>query len=153
MYSTITDILKDLDKSILIQLIDDENRGSDLIDLDDENDVATARAIEQINAADDEIDTYLRSRYELPIIVAIPRRLVQISKDISIYNLYKRRHKTDMPEDIVAFYKDRIKELQSVQKGTIDLGVPEAPQNMADEMKTNKTADDKVFTDDVLDKY
>jgi len=153
MYCEINDITKDLNKTILFELINDENRDTDLIDLDDENDVATARAIEQITAADVEIDTYLRSRYDLPITGTIPERLKQISKDISIYNLYKRRHKTDMPEDIVGFYKDRIKDLKEIQKGSIDIGVPEAPQNMADEIKVNKTSEDKVFSDDLLDQY
>ena len=152
MYCEIPDITKDLDESILIDLINDENRETSEIDLTNSEDVATARAIEQIVAADTEIDTYLRARYSLPL-SSTPDRLKQISKDITIYNLYKRRHTLDMPESIVELYKMRIKELRDIQKGIVDLGVENEPQLQSDEVKTNKDSDDKLFTDDVLDNY
>lgn len=151
-YCTINDITKDLSKEILIELTNDDNKDTDFVDFEDANDQVVINANEQINAADDEIDSYIRARYTLPI-VNIPERLKQISKDISIYNLYKRRHRQDMPEGIVNIYKDRIKELLNIQAGKIDIGVPEAPQNMAGEIKVNKTASDKIFTDDVLSQY
>ncbi len=140
--------MKDLDKSQLVELSDDENRGESAIDFSDANDAATARVLEQIESASEEIDGYLRSAYSLPF-ADVPERIKQICKDIAIYNLYKRRQRTDMPESLTSIYKARIAELKDIQKGVISLGV-ESSETDVSEFHTNKTADDKIFTKDVL---
>lgn len=143
--------MKDLDESQLVELSDDENRGESTIDFSDETDPATVRVLEQIDSASEEIDGYLRSAYSLPF-TEVPERVKQICKDISIYNLYKRRQRTDMPESLTSIYKARITELKDIQKGIISLGI-ESTQTDTSEFHTNKTEDDKVFTKDVLGKF
>ncbi len=143
--------MKDLDKSQLVELSDDENRGESAVDFSDANDAATARVLEQIEAASEEIDGYLRSAYSLPF-TEVPERIKQICKDIAIYNLYKRRQRTDMPESLTSIYKARIAELKDIQKGVISLGV-ESSQTDSSEFHINKTGADKIFTKDVLGKF
>ncbi len=150
MYSTIQDILKDLDESEVLLLINDGNGDVDEIDLTDSQDTASLRVIEQIKAADDEIDSYLRSRYPKPF-TEVPERIRQISKDIAIYNLYKRRHRLDMPESIVAIYKSRIADLEKIQKGVINPIIE--PDQPGIQGKVNKTESDKIFSSTLLNKF
>jgi phage gp36-like protein len=153
MYSSIDDLLKDMNKSELLDLVNDETRAYADIDLTDEADACAVRITEQISAADSEIDGYIGSRYTLPI-VTVPERLMQISKDIAIYNCYKRRHRQDMSDSVVSIYKMRIDELKGIQKGTVSLDVPEQPQASAEGgIKTNKTASSKFFNDDLMAGY
>lgn len=152
MYSTIPDLLKDVSKNELVDLVNDENRDYSLVDLNVPEDFCTARILEQISSADAEIDGYIGSRYKLPL-STIPSRLVQISKDIAIYNSYKRRHRLDMPDSIVSIYKMRIDELKGIQKGTVSLDVPEQPQSMASEIKVNKKAEDRIFNKDLMSRF
>lgn len=150
MYCTIDNILKDIQEDELIRLADDENRAH-LVDLTNTADPATARILEQIEAADDEIDGYLRSSYNLPF-TSVPERIKQISKDISIYNLYKRRFRLEMPETLTAIYNKRLQELKDIQRGVIKLDVEvDEGTPQPSEIKVNKTADDKVFNN--LDKF
>lgn len=149
MYCEITDIIEDLNADEVVRLVDDESR-LELVDLTDVGDVATKRVLAQINAADDEIDGYLRSAYTLPFDI-VPDRIRQISKDISIYNLYKRRFRLEMPETLVSIYKERIAELTKIQKGTIKLDITIDAATSPSEFKVNKTSDNKIFNN--LDQF
>ncbi len=152
MYCSINDILKDIDEAELIRLADDENRG-EAVDLSDANEPAVIRINEQINAADDEIDGYLRAAYSLPF-DKTPERIKQISKDISIYNLYKRRYRMDMPESVNQIYKQRLDELKAIGSGKILLDITQTEANeQPSQFHSNKTDADKIFTKDLLGKF
>jgi phage gp36-like protein len=111
------------------------------------------RILEQIKAADDEIDGYLRSRYNLPL-TTTPARIKQISKDLSIYNIYKRRHRADMPDSLISLYKSTIGELEQIRKGYISLEITDTPGIVeAADILTNKKANDKIFTRDYLNSF
>lgn len=153
MYCSITDILQDITRSELINLVNDENLAVSDVDLTEEEDAASVRIIEQINSADDEINSYLRSRYTSLPLAPVPARVVQISKSIAIYNLYKRRLRLNMPESIVTEYHDRIKELEKIQKGVINLDVTEVEAVSDSEFSVNKITDDRLFGKETLEQY
>jgi phage gp36-like protein len=108
-YSTQADELKQISEAELIQLTDDAGAGV----INDEIDVKAG------SDADEEIDSYLRKRYSLPL-DPIPSRLNKLSVDIRIYNLYGRRQRT--PEDVRTRYKDAISFLKDVADGKASLG-------------------------------
>ena len=150
-YSTITDILFDLPKNEVINLTNDEKRTADQINFDAQDDDCVKRVNKAIEDADGEIDNYLRSRYSLPLAAPVPKTLTKISKDITIYNLFCRRYKIDIPFREV--YLSRIKELILIQKGDINLDIAETTEDNAGVYVTNKTSDDRVFSKTILDQY
>lgn len=151
MYCSIEDISKDLSLDVIIRLVNDENLSPDTIDLTDEDSPPVLRITEQIKAASTEIDGYIRSRYTVPML-PIPDRVKHICKDISIYNLYKRRFRLEMPESLVSIYKQRTSELEKIQKGIINLDVQEPPSGSG-QFVINKTSNDRVFGKDVLNGF
>lgn len=135
-YCTIEDIEKHVSTSTLIQLTSDYEQ--------DEIDRVVAE--EAIIYSSTLIDGYLRGRYNLPLDTRFPLlRIVAI--DLSIYRLYSRRMRDDMPEVIEANYKNAIKILQDIQKGTISLET-DTDTNLSlasGDYKTNKSYWDRIF--------
>ncbi len=152
MYCTIEDLLKDIDKNLLIDLVNDENRLYLNINLTNADDDCAVRINEQIAAASIEIDGYIANRYVIPF-DEVPDRLKQMAKDITIYNCYKRRHRLDMPDSIISIYKMRVDELKGMQKGTVSLGMPGKDEGMSAEVKVNKKPEDREFGKDLLSGY
>jgi phage gp36-like protein len=152
MYCLVEDILKSIDRAVILQLLDDENRGIDSVNLNDTSDPASIRLSEQIQKAQDEIDSYLYSRYILPF-EEVPQIVKQIAVDLSIYNCYKRRHYESMPETVDDIYKGKVKLLESIQKGTIFLGVETTTGANSQKVIMNKTTNDRIFHKDLLDRY
>ncbi len=150
LYATISDILSDIDSELLIQLVNDENT---TVDLEDDDDPAVVRINQQITTAGDEIDGYIRAHHSLPL-DPVPGLIRQICVDIAIYNLYKRRHRLDMPESIVNIYRDKVKLLEAIQKGVVTIGTSGTPAaGESAGVRVNKTDDDRIFGRDVLDAY
>jgi len=152
MYCTIEDILKELDKLLLIELVNDENKSPDEIDLEDEESNCVIRINEQIKNASDEIDGYLAGKYPTPLSI-VPNLIKLVCKDIAIYNLYKRRHRLDMPESITQIYNYRVKLLDQIQKGNVQLGLSPNPTTGENVIKINKIPEDRLFGKDVLDTF
>lgn len=164
MYCTINDILNDLDRGTLLMLVNDENRLTempeledgeeepDVVDLADADDLCSVRITEQINSAGDEIDGYLRSRYPLPLIT-VPNLIKTICTEISIYNLYKRRHRLEMPDSIMSIYKSAVQKLKDIQKEIIDPGITVEEDAIVAKITVNKTDSDKLFSKDNLDRF
>ncbi|MBI5232801.1 MAG: DUF1320 domain-containing protein [Deltaproteobacteria bacterium] len=111
MYSTLDDIKKTVPNNDLIQLTDDTSPPTAI------NQVNVDRAISD---ADELIGGYLRGRYSLPL-NPVPGLVNTLSADISIYRLYARRIKLKPPDMVLERYKDAIKTLEQIQKGTISL--------------------------------
>ena len=141
-YCTLSDIEGALPREDIVALTDDQN-----FDRLDETVVNKA-----ITGADSEIDGYLRGRYELPLSSA-PELIKDISIEITIYKLFKRRRKIDMPESILNDYKLAVKKLESISKGTISLGVEATNEPSGGEFATNKDSSSRVFTKELLDTY
>ena len=135
-YCTIDDIETYVSTSTLVQLTSDYEQ--------DEIDRAVAE--EAIIYSSTLIDGYLRGRYTLPLDARFPLlRIVAI--DLSVYRLYSRRMRDDMPEVIETNYKNAIKILQDIQKGSISLETnidTNLPLSSVD-YKTNKSYRDRIF--------
>lgn len=151
-YSDIQNIGTKIDTGILIQQLNDEGRSPDLIELTDEADAIVVRFNQAAAEAKGIIDPYL-SRYELPF-VTVPPRIKDISDDLTLYCIHKRRNRESIPDSIVAIYKDNIKTLESIQKGVLNLGIAEKvlPASQG-EFRVNKTLADKVFTKDLMMRF
>lgn len=108
-YSTLNDLLKQVDEDELIQLTDDEGTGA--MDADVVNSAITD--------ADAEIDSYCGTRYSTPF-PAAPAMIRKLSCDIAIYNLYARRR--NVSEDRQARYDAAVRFLRDVSKGLVTLG-------------------------------
>ena len=107
----------------------------------------TARIEEAINQADAEINTYCASKYTVPF-APVPEAIKKCSVDIAIYNLYSRRVE-EIPATRADRYKNAIRLLEAIAKGSITLGVApsaEPPGNPEGGAGNTKTAADRTFT-------
>jgi phage gp36-like protein len=151
MYSTIESVIKKIDRRTLIQLLNDEVRSDEEINLNDAQDPIVLRFNEAAGEAGAIINSYLRGRYSLPFSV-VPLIIISISDELTKYNCYKRRG--DIPESIQNIYKANITVLERIEAGKMDIGIPGEQQNLISEIKTNKSSHHRIFNDDdVWDKY
>jgi len=77
-----------------------------------------ARALSDAAA---EIDSYLASRYALPL-SPVPTLLVRIACDIARYRLWEDR----ASDEVRRRYEDNVRLLEGIAKGVLSLGLPEA---------------------------
>ena len=145
-YCTIEDIELHTSTPTLSQLTSDD--GTEAINRD--------VAQESILYASTLIDGYLRGRYTLPLNIHFPLLRV-LCIDISVYRLYSRRMRNEMPEVIEQNYKNAIQTLKDIQKGVITL---EAENDLLDssafnpdEYRTNKNILDRLFGKKRLNEY
>lgn len=150
MYSTTTTVSKKINQRTLIQLLNDEVRPEDEINLNNSADAVVVRFNQAAAEAQAEIDPYLTGRYTLPF-ATTPTLIIAISDEITIYNCYKRRG--EIPEQIQNIYKANVKMLEKISSGMMDLGIADEPQNLSNEITTNKTASDRTFNDNMWEKY
>lgn len=149
-YSTLETVKKKIDLRSLLQLLNDEVRDEADIDLEDTADIVVIRFNDAADAAQAEIDPYLVGRYTLPF-ATTPRRVIDLSDDLTIFNIHKRRG--SVPDDVRKDKDAAVKSLVEISKGNADLGIASEPQNLSNEITTNKTASDKIFNKDLLDRY
>jgi phage gp36-like protein len=99
--------------------------------------------------ADSLIDTYTRGRYPANIPeVDVPPFIRTISTCFAIYNLYARKLILTIPEALELKYKNAIKTLESIQKGTV------TPFPSEDEPQTVVVITrPRVFTETLLGNY
>ena len=146
MYCTIDDIEKHTSSPTLIQLSSDD--GQEAV-----NRVVVEEAILYASTL---IDGYLRGRYSLPLDTHFPLLRI-IAIDLSVYRLYSRRMRNEMPEVIETAYKSAIATLRDIQKGVISLqsenDTLETSAFSSDEYKTNKTILDRLFGKQRLSEY
>jgi len=116
----------------LIRLTDDENTGS----------VNSERLNKAIEDAESEFESYLRGVYDEALPSPLPDMLVQIICDITIYNLYKRRMRLDMPESIIKIYEDAVDKLLKIRKGLISIIERDEDDGF---IKINKDVSSRIF--------
>ena len=137
-YCTIEDIETQTSTPTLIQLTSD----------DGQEEINRVVALEAILYSSTLIDGYLRGRYSLPLDTHFPLLRI-LAIDLSIYRLYSRRMRNEMPEVIETAYKNAISTLRDIQKGVITLqsenDTLESSGFNAEEYKTNKNILDKLF--------
>lgn len=145
-YCTIEDIETQTSTPTLIQLTSD----------DGQEEINRVVALEAILYSSTLIDGYLRGRYTLPLNTHFPLLRI-LAIDLSIYRLYSRRMRNEMPEVIETAYKNAISTLRDIQKGVITLQAEndllESSNFNAEEYKTNKNILDRLFNKGRLLEY
>ena len=140
MYASQTDIANRLDPKHLIELADDDGDG-----------VADTTVVEAAIAdADGLIDTYLKTRYEVPLSPA-PSLVRKLSADLAIAALFARRRESASPQH-EARAKGAMELLSSLARGDILLAeAPQAALKGAPESTTRGTG--KRFSQDTLEEF
>jgi phage gp36-like protein len=151
-YSTIDSVSRKMNQTTLIQLLNDEVRADEEIDLTDPNDLIVVRFNQAADEAQQEIDPSLRFRYTLPF-VTVPGIITNLSDNFTIYYIYMRRNREIMPDSIMSIRKEGLNTLDDISKGLIDLGIALEPQNISNEIRTNKTAKDRIFDKNLWTKF
>ena len=145
-YCTIEDIETQTSTPTLIQLSSDNGQ-------EEVNRVVVEEAIIYSSTL---IDGYLRGRYSLPLDAHFPLLRI-LAIDLSIYRLYSRRMRNEIPEVIQKNYDNAISTLRDIQKGVITLQAEndllESSNFNAEEYKTNKNILDRLFGKRKLNEY
>jgi len=142
-YCTIADLEKIVPNQDLIELTDDTVPAATIV---------TANVDKAIADAGELIDGYLRANYSLPLTPA-PGLINTLAADIAVYRLYARRVKLTPPEGVAERYKNALKLLDQIQKGTIKLGAGAASTSEAISESVSVSADDRIFTRTTMEKY
>lgn len=141
-YSTSDDLA--LTTTLLLDLADDDDNG--------EVDAGVVEAA--IERADRRVDAYLRGRYELPF-DPVPKEVVEISASLAVYYLLERRQITP-PEGVKQRRDDAMTLLKDLQSGRASLdetGQASDLDRKPGRIVTNRTAGDKMFSTDVLNRF
>lgn len=139
-YSTQSDILQVLSQRDLAQLTDDN----------DDNYIDKTIVNTQISKADNQIDTYLRGKHDLPF-TTTPPRVTDWSVTLAIFNLYKRRIDLEIPEAIRIDYDNTIQELRDTRENGLLIDDSESSANTASYYKGNGTSKNQLFTSNTDD--
>lgn len=121
------------------------------------NDTAGATAVDQTNidqaivSGDGTIDSFLRGHIDLPLAQPYPAIIVDISTDLAVCNLYKRRFGSNMPESIVNRQKDAEKKLLMIAEGKLLL--TEKEKDEKPEANVQVKTRPKMFPKEAMDKY
>jgi phage gp36-like protein len=132
-YATQTDLEKKIEPARLVQLTDDNNDGV----------ADTAPIAEAIAAAGSIIDSYLATRYTVPV-SPVPDLVRTMAADLAIYLLFSRRDQTN--DARTAAYKDALTLLGRIASGTATIGAPESSVPDQGGPVANRTEADRVFT-------
>jgi len=133
MYCTLGDITSTITLDDVLQLTDDNDTG--LVD--------TAKVDEAIAKADGLISAFIGG----VTLDTVPELIRQISVELSIYHLYKRRFAANMPESIERGYTHAMDLLKQIQSGKLSIGVEATEQTAPDRYyKTNKRSADRMFS-------
>ena len=143
-YSTTASMLGKMSQKALIQLTDDDGLGT--VNMDVFN--------RENSGVRSYIDGFLRGRYPLPL-TTVDDIILQLSDNILRCRLIKRRNPNTANEQLDKDLRYYDSQLLLVQQGKtrLDVDLPAADQPGAGSFKTNKTAEDRVFTKDKLDTY
>ena len=111
-YITKDDLEKRLSSEYLLMIADDDQDG-----------VLDEQVIDEaISQAQSEVDTYIGTRYEVPILDP-PQVVKKLTADLAIYYLHMR--KDNMPEPVQKLYDGALKLLTLIAQGKVTLGVSE----------------------------
>ena len=142
MYCTIDDLINRITEKALILLTQDSSPATTV-----NEDIVN----ENIEIAEDLINSSLRNKYSLPL-KAVPNIVKQLCADITIYRLYCRRPQ-DVPDNYKKNYEIALQILKDLQSGSKVLDLPSSfgndnqPATSALYL-TDKAEEDRMFTDD-----
>ncbi len=149
MYCALDDLKAAITERVLLQLTDDEKSGQFI---DSPPNKAYARAVEAITRVDALIDGYISGRYVLPL-SPVPAIIKNISINLTICELYGRKHEAVTPEGVIERYKNNIKILEKIQEGKVILPGHKKDEPGPGYSICNKTDDDRIFSDSLLRKF
>ncbi len=150
MYCTLEDLKRLQPESILLQLADDDEDGSFVIDPPN---TAYRNVLEAIKDADSVIDSYLNGRYQTPIAAPVPDVIRQMSKNLALVTLYERRRELDVPEGMAERRKRHIQHLKDIQAEKASIPELAGKKKSPAIVSVNKTDGDRVFSDSLLKQY
>ena len=131
-YCSLSDITSTITTDDVLQLTDDNGTG--VID--------TSKVDEAITKADGLIAAFVGGDTILPV----PDLIRQISVELSIYHLFKRRFASNMPDSIEKGYANAMDLLKQIQSGKLSIGNTVTEQTAPSRhYKTNKTSTDRLF--------
>jgi phage gp36-like protein len=137
----LTDIQAQVREETIVRLTDDNGAGA--IDTDKVN--------AAIKAADDLIDGFLRGRYSVPLTgVPVPGIILNVSRDLAIYEIYSRRGEGGVTENVRARAQDARKLLLQIQKGEVTLGLAAPDAETSDPFQVSKESQDRLFGPETL---
>lgn len=146
-YWTLAKIQTHINSDALAQLVDDEGDG---IVENPEND-AYGRIVAAGTCADNLVDGELRGSYTVPF-DTVPDIIAEVSSSLAAFNLYGLADPDSaVPERITEAKRDAMRILEHVRDGKISL--MDSDQNVASGVQVNKTAADRLFTNDVLSTF
>ena len=129
MYIGIKHLIQRFGEPELIQLTDEHRTGA----------MDEATVVAAITDAQSEIDSYLSTKYTLPLSTEqVPASLIRITCDLARYYLYNDR----APETIRTRRNEVIDYLKSLARGQVDLGIPsnDQPGTSSNELSRVKSA-------------
>jgi phage gp36-like protein len=141
-YCTQADITKAIPDADVIRLTDDTGAGT----------INATNVAEAIAKADAVINVYLRIGHTTPL-ATVPPEIRQISVDLTIYFLFKRRRIESDDPGLETIFKNNVNMLKEIRDGNLLIDDTTSFANTAGLWACNRTSDDKVFTDDVLDTF
>lgn len=146
MYCSLDDLKAAITERVLLQLTDDEKTGQFVA----APNAAYSRVVEAIGRVDALIDGYIGGRYVLPL-SPVPAIIKNISINLTICELYSRKHEAVTPEGVSERYKNNIKILEKLQEGKVVL--PGHKKEEPGFSICNKADNDRLFSDTFLSKY
>lgn len=149
MYCSLDDLKDAIPERILLQLTDDEKAGEFV---SNPPNAAYTRLLDAIRRADALIDGYIGGRYTLPL-SPVPEIIRNISVNLTICELYSRKHEAVTPEGVIERYKNNIKILEKIQEGKVILPGLKKDEPGPGYSICNKTDDDRIFSDSLLRKF
>ncbi len=140
-YATQQDLVDRFGEAELIQLTDRADPRTGQIDT-----AVVARALADADAT---INSYVKSRYSLPL-AAVPQVLVRIAADLARFALYDDH----APDHVAGRQRDAIQYLRGVADGRATLGDDDQLQSVAqkDTVRTD-TPGDRILDRDSLDDF
>lgn len=119
-----------------------------IADRDGDREIDTGLLESKIETASSAIDSYLGTRYAVPI-ASPPPLLVNICCDIAHYQLFD----TNVLELVKERYQDALKLLRDIANGKATLGITENTLVSSGDAVVLKTDDDRIFTMDKMSGY
>ncbi len=139
-YCVLEDIQNAIPEAELVQLTDDAGAGEI-----DEAIVAAA-----ITNADSEIDSYAMVLYDVPF-SPVPPKVKNLSVDIAIHNLFKRRQIVN--EAVDKGYDDAVKFLQRLSDGKVKFAKEDGTEAASTGAQTEISSKPRVFDRDKLSEF
>lgn len=119
-----------------------------VFDRDGDGFIDTAAVDRALADADNEIDSYLTGRYQLPL-ANVPPALTRLAAQIAMYHASTGTTMTDEKKER---YAQAVKMLEKIAAGAISLGLPSADEPPARQPITVQ-ASTRLFGDDELAKF